>query len=242
MCLIGIESRSPGPSSAPNGPLKSSATSPTWRQMKRSPSFGSSAPGSRPASQRTWKPLQMPSTGAALGGEACDRLHRRREARDRSGAQVVAVGEAAGDDHAVEVREVRLLVPDQPASPTRLHASSASRSSQEPGNWMTPITARARPRSPRSAGWRAASRRARRASLGSSVSSSTSRPTRTSCDALEAERRQRPLDRLALRVEDALLRAGSGPSPSQSQRTGVPGINRVALAARPQITRPVIRS
>ena len=40
-----------------------SATSSTWRQMNRSPSFGSSAPGSSPASQRTWKPLQMPSTG-----------------------------------------------------------------------------------------------------------------------------------------------------------------------------------
>src|SRR4051812_20999971 len=52
---------------------------------------------------------------AAFGGEAADCLHRGREAGDRSGAQVVAVGEPAGDDHAIEVREVGLLVPDQPA-------------------------------------------------------------------------------------------------------------------------------
>src|SRR4051794_39994986 len=44
----------------------------------------------------------------------------------------------------------------------------ASRSSQEPGNWSTPQRIRrrrrgARSRNPRSAGWRAASRRARRA-------------------------------------------------------------------------------
>ena len=63
MCLIGIESRSPAPIAEPNGPAKSSATSSTCRQMKRSPSLGSRAPGSSPASQRTWKPLQMPSTG-----------------------------------------------------------------------------------------------------------------------------------------------------------------------------------
>ncbi len=31
--------------------------------MKRRPSFGSSAPGRSPASQSTWKPLQIPSTG-----------------------------------------------------------------------------------------------------------------------------------------------------------------------------------
>jgi hypothetical protein len=35
----------------------------TSRVMKRSPAFLVSAPGSRCASQRIWKPLQMPSTG-----------------------------------------------------------------------------------------------------------------------------------------------------------------------------------
>ena len=63
MCLTGIESRSPASISPAKGPWKSSATSSTCRQTKRSPSLGSRAPGSRPASQSTWKPLQMPSTG-----------------------------------------------------------------------------------------------------------------------------------------------------------------------------------
>ena len=37
-------------------------SSATWRQTNRSDVFGSSAPGSSPASHSTWKPLQMPST------------------------------------------------------------------------------------------------------------------------------------------------------------------------------------
>ena len=42
-----------------------------------------------------------PQHQAALVGEGDDRLHRRREAGDRPGPQVVAVGEAAGDDDRV---------------------------------------------------------------------------------------------------------------------------------------------
>ncbi len=45
-----------------NAPSARSTTTPTWRQTKRREVFGSSAPGSRPASQSTWKPLQIPST------------------------------------------------------------------------------------------------------------------------------------------------------------------------------------
>ena len=44
----------------------------TWRHTKRSDALGSSAPGSRPASHSTWKPLQMPSTGPPSRGEARD--------------------------------------------------------------------------------------------------------------------------------------------------------------------------
>jgi hypothetical protein len=35
----------------------------TSRQTKRRPALRSRAPGRRPASHRTWKPLQMPRTG-----------------------------------------------------------------------------------------------------------------------------------------------------------------------------------
>ena len=152
----------------------------TWRQTKRSEMFGSSAPGSRPASHSTWKPLQMPSTEPAVRGEALDLGHHRREARDRAGAQVVAVGEAARDDDRVDARRSRSACHRSTASPTRAAACSASTSSQSRGSGR-PRTSRAaaRSRSPRSAGWRAAARTSRGSRARSSTSSSTSRPTWT---------------------------------------------------------------
>jgi hypothetical protein len=48
----------------------------------------------------------------ARGGVAFDRLHDRRELGQRAGAQVVAVGEAAGDDDAVGAAQVGVLVPE----------------------------------------------------------------------------------------------------------------------------------
>ena len=50
---------------------------------------------------------------AAVTREVDHGLHRRREARDRAGTQVVAIGEAAGDDDRVGAFEVALAVPDQ---------------------------------------------------------------------------------------------------------------------------------
>src|SRR5438552_721444 len=49
---------------------------------------------------------------AAAVRELTDQLHDRREARDRAGAQVVAVGEASGQDHAVASFEICVLVPE----------------------------------------------------------------------------------------------------------------------------------
>jgi hypothetical protein len=48
---------------------------------------------------------------AALLGMAADRLHDRGELRQRAGAQVIAVREAAGDDHDIGAFEVGVLVP-----------------------------------------------------------------------------------------------------------------------------------
>ena len=50
-----------------------------------------------------------------MAGEALDLLHERREPRERAGAQVVAVGEAAGDDDRVDVLQVVVAVPQQHA-------------------------------------------------------------------------------------------------------------------------------
>ncbi len=48
-----------------------------------------------------------------LGGEAANRLHRGREAGDRAGAEIVAIGEPAGDDDRVDSAQIPLLVPDE---------------------------------------------------------------------------------------------------------------------------------
>jgi hypothetical protein len=50
---------------------------------------------------------------AALAREVDDGTHHRREAGDRPDPQVVAVGEAAGDDHRVDAVEVGVGVPQQ---------------------------------------------------------------------------------------------------------------------------------
>ena len=58
----GIDSLSPGAHARVKAVSALTTSTSTWRQMKRRSAFGSSAPGSRPASHSTWKPLQMPST------------------------------------------------------------------------------------------------------------------------------------------------------------------------------------
>ncbi len=49
----------------------------------------------------------------ALVGELDHRLHHRSEARDRSGAQIVPIGEAAGNDDGVNALQVAVAVPEQ---------------------------------------------------------------------------------------------------------------------------------
>ena len=71
-----------------------------------------SAPGSRCDSQRIWKPLQMPEDRQAALGRGDERVHDGREAGDRAAAQVVAVGEPAGQDDRVDAPEVGVAVPE----------------------------------------------------------------------------------------------------------------------------------
>ena len=42
---------------------------------------------------------------AAVGGELLDRLHHRRKVGDGAAAQVIAVGEAAGQDDGIDIAE-----------------------------------------------------------------------------------------------------------------------------------------
>ena len=62
VCLAGIERTWPGSQPRVHGIEVLTTSMSTWRQTKRSDVLGSSAPGSSPASHRTWKPLQIPST------------------------------------------------------------------------------------------------------------------------------------------------------------------------------------
>jgi hypothetical protein len=56
-------SRWPVEQRAVNGVSSRSTSTPTSRHTNDSETFGRSVPGRRPASQRIWNPLQIPSTG-----------------------------------------------------------------------------------------------------------------------------------------------------------------------------------
>ena len=60
--MIGITRLCPGSQRDVSAVSFRSTRNATSRQMNESDAFGRSTPGSSPASQRIWKPLQMPST------------------------------------------------------------------------------------------------------------------------------------------------------------------------------------
>ena len=167
--------------------------------------------GQQPRLAEDLEPVADAEHRPAARGEGGDRLHRRREAGDRAGPQVVAVGEAAGDDDRVDAAQVALLVPDQP----RL-------AEQRAGVQRVPLVAGTGEleHSPDHSSWISKSSIS---GLASSFSQSSAEPLGVLrleldhaadpdvLDTLEAERRQRPLDRLALRVEDPLLRPDQNP-------------------------------
>ena len=66
----------------------------------------------QPGLAQDLEPVAYPDDQAAVGGELLHGLHHGREARQRPGPQVVAVGETARQDDAVVGRQVGLLVPD----------------------------------------------------------------------------------------------------------------------------------
>ena len=70
--MIGITSSSPGVHAAVKGVAVDSTVTVTSAQTNSSWRFGASTPGSSPASQRIWKPLQMPSTGPPSAANAAD--------------------------------------------------------------------------------------------------------------------------------------------------------------------------
>ena len=98
------------------------------------------APGSMPASVRIWKPLHEPMSGPPSAANALDRGHDRREAGNRPGAQVIAVGEAAGQHDRVRLAELGLGVPRPGEAPSRAPSAATcakSRSLHVPGKTAT---------------------------------------------------------------------------------------------------------
>ena len=113
VCLAGIDSRSPVAHAPVHAVEALTTSSATWRQVKRSDVFGSSAPDSRPGLAQHLEAVADAQDQAAVAGETLDLGHHRREAGDRADPQVVAVGEAAGDDHGVDAAQVGVGVPQQ---------------------------------------------------------------------------------------------------------------------------------
>ena len=148
-----------------NGVSAFSTTSSTWRQMNRSV-VGQQRAGQQARLAQDLEAVADAEHRAAVGGELGDRLHHRREAGDRAGAQVVAVGEAAGHDDRVDAREVAVAVPEQPCLADRARTAlervalvAGARERTTPIHGCSPLRRPPRrSRSPRSAGWRAAAR------------------------------------------------------------------------------------
>ena len=85
----------------------------TWRQRKRRCVVGQQRAGQQARLAEDLEAVADPEHRAAVAREGDDVLHDRREARDRADAQVVAVGEAAGDDDGVDALQVAVGVPQQ---------------------------------------------------------------------------------------------------------------------------------
>ena len=199
----------------------------------------------RPAAGRprhsTWKPLQMPSTGPPSRVNAT-RPHDWREPCDRADAQVVPVGEAAGDDDRVERPAIgrrataapRRRPPTVAASPpTRRRVSTCRGSGRRRTSCARPETHFVK--SPND-------ERVHEELPAHVVELDRKGPRKVELDAksradvhvlhaLEAERRQRPLHRDALGIEDLLAlgrtrtratsRAGAGSSQAEKKDSPV---------------------
>ena len=154
----------------------------------------------------------------AVAGEALDLLHDRREARDRAHAQVVAVGEAARDDHRVDALQVVVAVPQQHRLPHALGraqrvdvVAGAGEADDAELHCLDLVVLDQRVGQQLLAHLRQA-RRVLHVELHQP-------PDVDVAHALEAERRQRPLDGLALRVEDPGLGADQDPRPHGATRS-----------------------
>ena len=66
--------------------------------MKRSYALRISTPGKQPGLAGDLEAVADREHQSALGGKGAHRIHDRRARRDRAAAQIIAIGEAAGND------------------------------------------------------------------------------------------------------------------------------------------------
>ena len=143
MCLTGIESV--GGQLRVNGVLRSTTSSCTWRKTNLRLVVDQQRARQQSRLAEDLEAVADAEHEPALVGELDHRLHHRREAGDRAGAQIVAVGEAAGDDDGVDALQVAVAVPEQLGlADAQRRRAAASTSSQVPGKRMTPNFTRSR--------------------------------------------------------------------------------------------------
>ncbi len=94
-----------------NGVSSRSAAMATRWPANRSDALRNSAPGTSPASARTWNPLQMPRTSPPSAAKAATARITGLNRAMTPGPDVVAVGEATRQDDRGDAVERRLLVP-----------------------------------------------------------------------------------------------------------------------------------
>ena len=226
-CLTGIVSVWSLAQREVNGVSVRSTTEPTSRQTKERDALGRRAPGRRPASVRIWKPLQIPSTSPPVSAKASPRASPVRSERSRRSAgsrrtRTRPAGRRLPFVAAAPRRCARCVARRRRGRSARAGVAVVVRAGEDDDGdhrvacprsvTRPPASRRARARSSRSAGSSAAARTCARAGRSRSSRSSVGSSTSTSAaDARlvdrEAEVAKRTLDRLALRVEDARLRA-----------------------------------
>ena len=78
----------------------------TWRQMKRRPVIAHERAGKQARFAEDLEAVANAEHQAAGTGKVRDGAHHRRKTRDGAGAQIVAVGKAAGQNDGVEAGKI----------------------------------------------------------------------------------------------------------------------------------------
>lgn len=76
--------------------------------------------GQQPRFRQHLKSVANANHQSAIVGELFHRLHHGTESRNRAAAQIIAIAEAARNDHAIRIAQRGFLVPDQARGMTEL--------------------------------------------------------------------------------------------------------------------------